>query len=72
MTINFDAQSIDVSCPKCGEKIQETLGRLKKDPTLVRPSCNSNITIDASEFREAELSIKRQLDDLMKSFGKLR
>ncbi|UEP31270.1 MULTISPECIES: hypothetical protein [unclassified Burkholderia] len=72
MTINFDSHRVDVSCPKCNKKVSETLGRLKRDPTLTCPSCKSDIRIDASQFRETERALNKQIEDLKKSLGKLR
>ncbi|PRG29270.1 hypothetical protein C6T62_24285 [Burkholderia multivorans] len=72
MTINFDSHRVDVSCPKCSKKISETLGRLKRDPTLTCPVCKSDIRIEASQFRDAERAIKKELDSIRKSLGKLR
>lgn len=69
----FDATKIDIECPGCGRRIQETLGRLKNSPTLVCPNCQQRIAVDGKEAKKGLDSVDRSLRDLdkaLKGLGK--
>lgn len=71
MNINFDGQQLDIPCPSCGEKLQETIGRLKNDPKLTCPSCGQSVAINAKELRDGIAATEKSLDDLRRSLSKL-
>ncbi|KVE50394.1 hypothetical protein WI94_26335 [Burkholderia vietnamiensis] len=68
---NFDGQSIDIDCAKCGHQISETIGRLKTDPDLVCPACGQVNTVQAESLREFSERLAKDLDELRRMFDKL-
>lgn len=71
MSISLDNQTIDIPCPKCGKKIKERIGRLKRDPKLVCP-CGQSIQIKADELRRATDTINKSLSKLGAALKKLK
>ena len=71
MTLNLDSQPIELTCPGCGKKFQEKIGRLKHNPTLPCPGCKTPIRIDANKLRKAIESIQKSADTLGRNLGKL-
>jgi hypothetical protein len=45
----FDRQSIDICCPKCGQKHSKTIGWLKSHRDIAC-RCGSNIHLDLKDF----------------------
>lgn len=73
MKLDLDSHTITITCPGCGKKLNEKIGRLKNNPTLTCPGCSNLITIDAHELRSGIQSVQKSLDDLTRSlrnFGK--
>lgn len=64
MELNLDDASIGLPCPKCGHEIQETIGRLKNDPDITCPACNTVIGIDAAQLRGGLEEAEESLSDL--------
>lgn len=66
----LDDSEIDLSCPSCGHKFQETLGRLKNNPNIVCPGCGGSISIDfegregLDEIDAAVGRLKKTIDDI--------
>lgn len=50
MTVNFDSADIDLTCPGCGRKFKQKLGRLKQNPTINCPGCQQPIKINAGKL----------------------
>jgi len=67
MTIHLDNQTIDIPCSRCGKKIKERIGRLKRDPKLTC-SCGHVILVEAHQLR----NVTQAVDKLNKSLGNLR
>lgn len=67
----FDSHPVEITCPECGHKIKELLGRLKNDAQLTCPGCQSSITVDAKGLRDGLESVDKSLADLKRSFAKL-
>ena len=67
----FDSHIVTIPCPSCGQKIEETLGRLKQDPKIPCPGCGKVLAIDAQQFREGEKSVEKALDGFRRSVTKL-
>jgi transcription elongation factor Elf1 len=65
----FDKASVEIPCTECGNKIQETLGRLKNDPNLICGICGFGFTINAEQFRESMREVNDAIDNLRKKFG---
>ena len=69
----INSQSIELTCPHCGHKISETIGKLKTNPKLTCTSCKGGISIDATNMRTEIAKVEKALGDLgrtIKRFGK--
>lgn len=42
---------IDIECPKCGNKRNELISRLKDNPTLICHDCGHNTIVQADELK---------------------
>ena len=71
MKLDIDSQAITLTCPGCGKKFDEKIGRLKRDPNLACPGCKIAITIDAHELRSGMQSVQKQLDALGATLRKI-
>lgn len=63
--------SIEIECPKCGHKFEQTIGRLKSDPEMPCPGCGTSIQFQAEGLRtaldevdDATAKFKRNIDNL--------
>lgn len=63
MTFTLDNAVVDIPCPKCGQKIKEKIGRLKREQHITCQSCG-RITVNTDELRRIERSIDQQLAKL--------
>ena len=63
MKLNLDSHIIDIPCPKCGQKLKEKLGRLKRDQHIACPVCG-RIAVDTDQLRRVESAINKQLAKL--------
>jgi DNA-directed RNA polymerase subunit RPC12/RpoP len=73
MNLNLDSESVAFACPHCGKKINEKIGRLKRDPKITCPSCHGVFDVDANQLRTAIKSAQKSLDDFtrkLRNFGK--
>jgi hypothetical protein len=50
MKINLDSQVIELTCPHCGHKLQESIGKLKTNPTLICGKCQGRVKIDVNNM----------------------
>lgn len=71
MKLDLDSQPIDITCPSCGKKFGEKIGRVKHSPTLDCPGCRRQIKLEAHELRRSIDAIQKSLDKLGRSLGKL-
>ena len=73
MKLNLDSHAITLTCPGCGKKFDEKIGRLKNNPILACPGCQSPVTIKADELRLGIQAVQKSLDDFARTlsdFGK--
>lgn len=71
--MDLKSQRIDIPCPSCGHKVQETIGRLEQNPAMRCTRCGQDIKIEAGQLRHAIAGVQRELDKLgqaIKGFGK--
>lgn len=68
MTINLDNTIVTIACPQCGKKLQEKIGRMKRDKRIDCPSCGK-IAVDTSQLVAVEKSIN---DELAKLGGSIK
>lgn len=71
MSLNFDAQEIELTCPKCSHKFKESIGRLKDDPQIPCPGCSAVIEINAKGLRDGLESADKAVADLKGQIGRL-
>ena len=46
----FENQTIGVTCPKCGNQIEQTIGWLKSNDNVTCPGCGSDFIINSEKF----------------------
>ncbi len=63
MAFNLDYTTIQIPCPKCGKKLEQKIGWLKRDKHVACPICGRQ-AVDTNELRRVE-------DRLRKEIGKL-
>ena len=71
----FDDSPIELTCPSCGHKFKERIGKLNTNPQLPCPACQSVITIEANSLNTAVKQVDKSMADLRKTgagFGKKR
>lgn len=66
----FDSKTITIPCPNCGEKIQETIGRLKHNPKIPCPGCGKTLAINADELTKGVDSAQKSIDNFRRSLGR--
>lgn len=71
MKLDLDSHRIDLKCPGCGHKLSETIGRLKRNPTLTCSGCGQEIAVKADELKRGIDSVQRSLDQLTRSLGSI-
>ncbi|AQW28825.1 hypothetical protein ACKZDW_09075 [Ralstonia syzygii subsp. celebesensis] len=64
MDLGLDDQSIELACPKCAHKFNETIGRLKNNPDITCGGCGATIHISADELRKTLEEVERSLEEL--------
>lgn len=73
MTNFLDDQSIELTCPSCGHKFTEKIGRLKTNPKITCASCNTVIDIKANQFTTQIAKAEKSFAELQRTlsrFGK--
>jgi endogenous inhibitor of DNA gyrase (YacG/DUF329 family) len=68
---DLDQAKLDLPCPNCKRKLTQTIGRLKNNPTIRCPGCQTDIKIEASQLRAAIARIDASLKKLGDSFKRL-
>lgn len=53
--------TIPIPCPKCEQKIEETIARLETNPTLTCPACGVQFTIEAEKLRRGLQELEETL-----------
>jgi transcription elongation factor Elf1 len=69
----LNGQSIELTCPHCGHKISETIGKLKTNPKLTCTRCKGGISVDATHMRTEIAKAEKSIADLKRTierFGK--
>ena len=66
----FDDQKFPFKCPGCGHRLQERIGRLKRNPEITCLGCGQRIAIDANDLRRGLERVEKELDELGRSFSK--
>ncbi len=66
----FDSKTISIPCPNCGEKVDETIGRLKENPKIPCPGCGKILAINADKLAEGTEAAQKSIDNFKRSLGK--
>lgn len=70
MELNVDSHTVDIPCPACGQKTQETIGGLKAQPHFTCV-CGQAISVDLSKVEQAVFGAQKLLDDFSAGLGKI-
>ncbi len=71
MKLDIDGHAVTLTCPSCGKKFDEKIGRLKHDPTLTCPGCLQPVRIEAEQLRRGIQSVQESLNKLTRTLGKI-
>ena len=69
MGMNFDSMDIDLPCPKCGKKLKEKLGRLKRDQHITCPKCG-RLAVETDQLRSIEARLKQTVAQELEKIGR--
>jgi transcription elongation factor Elf1 len=67
----LDSQTIEISCPHCGHKLSETIGKLKTNPKLTCTRCKGGISVNATHMRTEITKVEKALLEFQRTLGKL-
>lgn len=70
MKVNLDDQLFKLSCPSCGKKFEERIGRLKNNPDIPCPGCTTIIRINADQLRQRIKVVEHSLAEFKRGLGK--
>ncbi len=70
MKLNIDEQVIDLSCPQCGHKLSESIGRLKNSPELTCV-CGCLVKVEASDLAAGIKDVQKRLDEFSRSIARI-
>lgn len=71
MKVNLDSQKMDITCPHCGHKFKELIGRLKRDPHLTCAGCRKGFDTNAADLRKVIKSIQDRAEKLSRDIEKM-
>ena len=69
--INIGAGCAALTCPHCGNKFEQTFGRLKDKTAIDCPRCHQRIRIDAAQFKIDLQRAQKRLDDFTAAVGRI-
>lgn len=67
----LDGEVIEISCPHCGNKLKERIGKLKANPTLTCARCRGTVAIKADQMRGEIAKVEKALADLQRTLGRI-
>lgn len=67
----LDNESADLTCPQCGHKFRERLGKLKTKNHITCAACKVEIPVDANQIRRLLQKIDKSAADLNRSVGRI-
>lgn len=67
MRLELNHHLLDLTCPHCAHRFEETIGKLKAGPTLSCPRCAKVFRVDADQLRTAAEDIEKRMVDLRKT-----
>lgn len=68
--LNLDGVCIDIPCPGCGHKFEESIARLKGDPQLSCPACGISFCVQADALRKGLKAAEKAISDLRATLRK--
>lgn len=63
----FENQTIGVTCPKCGNQIEQTIGWLKSNDKVICPGCGTDFTINSERLSAGLKKAEEAFSKLRKS-----
>lgn len=63
MKLDASKVQLQFTCLHCGEKIPETIGRLKENPNLTCPACGKVNVVNSTELDKGIKSAEKMLKD---------
>ena len=64
MKLDIDSLNTKITCPKCGHKISETIGKLKNQKNIKCVRCSTLFDVDSAALRKTVDGIKKRWDKL--------
>lgn len=71
MKSGLDSQRIEIPCPHCGQKLSETIAKLKTNPKLTCKRCHGAVDIDATDLRRKITQVEKTLADFARKLSRL-
>ncbi len=65
----FDARTITIPCPNCGQQTDKTIGWIKNHDDFICPGCDRTLTLDKEDLLSGLDAAQKALDGLTKSLG---
>jgi transcription elongation factor Elf1 len=59
---DVDTHVIEFQCPKCGQSMEQTIGKLKSQDQMRCPGCGISINIDTSKLSNAVEEIRKAIE----------
>jgi transcription elongation factor Elf1 len=59
---DVNAHIIEFQCPKCGQPLEQTIGKLKSQDQMRCPGCGISINIDTSKLSNAVEEIRKAIE----------
>ena len=69
---SLDDAKVEIVCPTCHRRFEETLGTLKLDPVIRCPGCRQPIQVQADRLRSDLEKVERGLAEPDRTLGDLR
>lgn len=68
MSLDIDSKSLNIPCPKCGDKTPETIGNIKNNATVTCSGCGISLNLKAEDFREGIEQLEASIANLKNVF----
>jgi uncharacterized Zn finger protein len=70
-TLNRNAK-LSIPCPKCKEKIQESIARLETNPTLTCTACGTVFAVKAEELTRGLQEVERLTEEFKRKISSIK
>ena len=69
--LNRDVK-LPIPCPQCKQEIQESIGRLETNPTLVCPACGFSFRVEGEHMKRGLAEVERLLAEFRRKIGGIK